>query len=170
MWNKFNSFIHVIRHLPFAVAMFWGPFVRAWSLTFNMHSCARYLSTGAQPALNFRGGGQFSWNFIRWCHLAYSTVVQFFCKQAQIKSSSQHYRIWELFSFNQDADRAIRTEQKLVAKCKHLLPYSASALIAVAWQCIDYWWNCVTFRLVLENSSNPLSRFLKLQFNVFSVR
>jgi len=24
-----NSFIHVIPHLPFAMAMFWGPFVRA---------------------------------------------------------------------------------------------------------------------------------------------
>jgi len=30
MGNKFNPFIqHVIPHLPFAMAMFWGPFMRA---------------------------------------------------------------------------------------------------------------------------------------------
>jgi len=33
--------------------------------------------TGAQPALQF-WGGQFSWNFSRWRHRAYSTVVQIF--------------------------------------------------------------------------------------------
>jgi len=32
MWNKFNSFIHVIPHLPFAMAMFWGSFLRACPL------------------------------------------------------------------------------------------------------------------------------------------
>ena len=28
MWKKFNSFIHLFPHLPFAVAMFWGPLLR----------------------------------------------------------------------------------------------------------------------------------------------
>jgi len=32
MWNKFNSFIHVIPQLPFPVAMFWDPFLRACPL------------------------------------------------------------------------------------------------------------------------------------------
>jgi len=32
---------------------------------------------GAQPALHF-GVGQFSWNFIRWRHRTYSSVLQFF--------------------------------------------------------------------------------------------
>jgi len=31
------------------------------------------LEAGVQPALHF-GGGQFSWNFIRWC--VYSALVQ----------------------------------------------------------------------------------------------
>jgi len=38
---------------------------------------------GAQPALRF-GWGQFSWNFIRWRHRAYSTVVQLFRKRSYI--------------------------------------------------------------------------------------
>ena len=42
--------------------------------------------TGAQLALHF-GGGEFSWNFIRWRHHAYSTVVQLFRKRSQIKLS-----------------------------------------------------------------------------------
>jgi len=60
--------------------------------------------TGAQPANHF-GGGEFSWNYIRWRHryCAYSTP-------SQVKLSSQQFRKWELFSFNQDADRTIRTE------------------------------------------------------------
>ena len=28
MWNKFNSFIHLVLHLPFTVAMLWGRFLR----------------------------------------------------------------------------------------------------------------------------------------------
>jgi len=56
--------------------------------------------SGAQPALHF-GGGQFSWNFIRWRHRAYSTVAELFRKPSQIQFSSQHFRKWELFSFNQ---------------------------------------------------------------------
>jgi len=69
--------------------------------------------TSAQPrsstSSSFRGE-QFSWNFIRWRHRACSTVVQLFCKRSQIKFSSQHFRKWDHFSFNQDADRTIRTE------------------------------------------------------------
>jgi len=60
-------------------------------------------------------GGQFSWNFIRWRHRAYSTVVQLVHKWSQIKFPSQHFRKWELVSYNQDADRTTRTEKKLVA-------------------------------------------------------
>jgi len=55
-------------------------------------------------------GGEFLWNFIRRRHRAYSTVVQLFRKRSQIKFFSQHFRKWELFSFNLDADRTIRTE------------------------------------------------------------
>jgi len=40
----------------------------------------------------FISGGQFSLNFIWWCHRAYATVVQLFRKQSQIKLSSQHFR------------------------------------------------------------------------------
>jgi len=72
------------------------------------------LSTGATIS-SFRGGGQFSWDCIRWRHHAYSTVVQLFRKLSQIKLALQHFRKRELFSFNQDADRTIRTEQNLVA-------------------------------------------------------
>jgi len=58
----------------------------------------------------FISGGQCSWTFIiRWRHRAYLTVVQLFCKRSQIKFSLQHFRKWKLFSFNQDADRTIRT-------------------------------------------------------------
>jgi len=74
-------------------------------------SCSTWA--GAQPALHF-GGGQFSWNFIRWRHRAYSTMVQIFRKRSQIKLSSQHLRRGELFSFNQDADRTLG-QKKLVA-------------------------------------------------------
>jgi len=28
MRNKFNYFFHLVLHLPFAMAMFWGPFLR----------------------------------------------------------------------------------------------------------------------------------------------
>jgi len=42
-----------------------------------------YYIPGAQPALHF-GGGQFSWNFIRWRHRAYSTVEQLFRKWSHI--------------------------------------------------------------------------------------
>jgi len=34
----------------------------------------------------------------------------------------QHFRKWKLFSFNQDADRTIRTEWKLVSSYKHPVP------------------------------------------------
>jgi len=45
-----------------------------------------YLRTGAQGRNQlFISGGQFSWNFIRWRHEAYSTVVQLFRKRSQIK-------------------------------------------------------------------------------------
>ena len=72
------------------------------------------------------GVRQFSWNFIRWRHRAYATVIQLFRKRSQIKFSSQHFRKRELFSFNQDADRTIRTEEKLVALYKHMVPYSGA--------------------------------------------
>jgi len=49
---------------------------------------------------SFRGG-QFLWTFIRWRHRVYSTVIQLFRKRSQIKFSSQHFRKWELFIFNQ---------------------------------------------------------------------
>jgi len=62
---------------------------------------------------SFRGW-QFSWNFIRWRHRAYSTVVQLFRKRTQIKFSPQHFRKWELFSFNQDADGTISKKSNLV--------------------------------------------------------
>ena len=88
---------------------------------------------GAQPALHF-GGGEFSWNFIRWRHHAYSTVVQLVRKWSQIKFSSQHFWKWELLSFNQGADRTIRTEEKLVAQYKHLILNSTSAIMALVWQ------------------------------------
>jgi len=65
--------------------------------------------SGVQP-LHF-GGWQFSWNFIRWRHRSYSTVLQLFRKPLQTKFSSQHFRKWEFFSFNQDADRTMRREQ-----------------------------------------------------------
>jgi len=55
--------------------------------------------TGAQPALHFGRGGQFSWTFIWWRHRAYSTVVQLFRKWSKIKFSSQHFRKRELSSF-----------------------------------------------------------------------
>ena len=32
MLNKFNSFVHVIPHLSFAMTMFWGPFLRTCPL------------------------------------------------------------------------------------------------------------------------------------------
>jgi len=41
------------------------------------------LEAGTQRALHF-GGGQFSWNVIRWRHRAYSTVVQLFRKRSHI--------------------------------------------------------------------------------------
>ena len=50
---------------------------------------------------SFRGGQwQVLWNFIRWSHRAYSTVVQLFRKRPQIKFSSQHFRKRELLSFD----------------------------------------------------------------------
>jgi len=64
-------------------------------------------TAGAQPALHF-GRGQL--HEISFDDGAYSTVVQLFRKWSQINFSSQHFRKWELFSFNQDADRTIRTE------------------------------------------------------------
>ena len=54
------------------------PYAVAWKIK-------RY-QPGAQPALHFVGGGQFSWNFIRWRHSAYSTVVQLFRKRSQFTS------------------------------------------------------------------------------------
>jgi len=74
----------------------------------------RKILTGAQQALHFRGR-QFSWNFIDDVILLIQPWYYFFCKRSHMKFSSQHFRRWELFSFNQDADRMIRTEQKLVA-------------------------------------------------------
>jgi len=81
----------------------WGKLKRCSSTT-NIGRVA-----GAQPALNF-GGGQLSWNFIRWRYRAYSTVVELFRKRSQKNFSLQHFRKWELFSFNQYADWTIRTE------------------------------------------------------------
>jgi len=68
------------------------------------------FQTGAQPALQ-SGGGEFLWTFIRRRrHHAYSTVVKLFLKWSKVNFSSQHFRKWELFSFDQDADRMITTE------------------------------------------------------------
>jgi len=102
---------------------------------------------------SFRGM-QFSWNFIRRRHRAYSTVVQRFRKPSQIKFSSQHFQNWELFSFNQDADRTMKRESKLIAFSKHLVPYSASEVMALVWQ---------IFRLLVNlcNFSSCFSKFLK---------
>jgi len=58
----------------------------------------------AQPGLYFGVGN---------CHeISFDDVIvlQLFRKPSQIKFSSQHFRIWELFGFNQDADRTMRTE------------------------------------------------------------
>jgi len=57
-------------------------------------------------------GEQFSWNFIRWHHCAYSIVVQLFRSRSQMNFPSQHFRKSELFSFNEDADRTLRTGLK----------------------------------------------------------
>jgi len=51
--------------------------------TLEFISSSPQCNSGAQPALHF-GGGQFSWNFIRWRHRAYSAVVQPFRKQSHI--------------------------------------------------------------------------------------
>jgi len=76
----------------------------------SKRAATEQFDTEAQPALHFGEGGQISWNFIRWRHRVSSTVVQLFRKRSQIKFSSQHFRKWELFSYNQDADRTIKTE------------------------------------------------------------
>jgi len=56
----------------------------------------------------FISGGQFWWNFIRWRHRVYSTVVQLFRKRSQIKFSSQHFLKWELFSFRPNDQHRVK--------------------------------------------------------------
>ena len=58
------------------------------------------VSTRGATSSSFRGG-KFSWTFIRWRHRVCSTAIQLFRKRSQIKFSSQHFRKWELFIFNQ---------------------------------------------------------------------
>ena len=52
-----------------------------WTSLFWTNTCC--FNPGGQPALHF-GGGQFSWNFIRWRQRAYSTMVQLFPKRSHI--------------------------------------------------------------------------------------
>jgi len=47
--------------------------------------------------------------------LSFDDVIVLLRKRSQIKFFSQHFRKWELFTFNQDADRTIRTERKVEA-------------------------------------------------------
>jgi len=66
---------------------------------------------GAQPALHFRGGGGAI--IIKFNLMASSCLFnhgKLFRKWSQIKFSSQHFRKWELFCFNCDADRTIRAK------------------------------------------------------------
>ena len=82
---------------------------------FDVHSDEKWWKMNeirGETSSSFRGGGQFSLNFIRWRHRAFSIAVQLFRKRSQIKLASQHVRKWELFNFNHDADRKIRTDYK----------------------------------------------------------
>jgi len=47
--NKFNSFIHVIPHLPFTMAMFWAPFLRTFPKFYFAPLCklSKYLKVMA---------------------------------------------------------------------------------------------------------------------------
>jgi len=68
-------------HLIFQNLISLSTLVFTYSKASNSHiSSIPGTYTGAQPALHF-GGGQFTWNFIRWRHRAYSTVVQIFRKR-----------------------------------------------------------------------------------------
>ena len=78
-----------------------------WRVTWNCKSNS--MKQGRNP-LFISEGGEFSWTFIRWRHRAHSTVIQLLRERSQIKFFSQHFRKWELFTFDQDADRTIRTE------------------------------------------------------------
>ena len=67
------------------------------------------VQTGAQPELHF-GEGNFQ-------EISFDDVImltqpwlQRFRKRSQIQFCWQQFRKWELFSFNQDADRTTRTE------------------------------------------------------------
>jgi len=51
---------------------------------FSALRCIKNYSDQGATSSSFRGG-QFSWNFIRWRHCAYSTVVQLFRKRSHIK-------------------------------------------------------------------------------------
>jgi len=53
----------------------------SWQL---LHCRVTYVTEQGRNQLFISGGGQFSWNFIRWRHRAYSTVVQIFRKRSHI--------------------------------------------------------------------------------------
>jgi len=69
----------------------------------SMWSPKRIRVKGATSS-SFRGRGNFH-------KISYDDVIvlQLFRKRSQIKFSSQHFRKWKLFSFNQNVDRTIRT-------------------------------------------------------------
>jgi len=63
------------------------PETTAW-LTSQKEKMQKGYSWQRRNQLFVSGGGQFSWNFIRWSHRAYSTVMQIFRKRSQKKFSS----------------------------------------------------------------------------------
>jgi len=91
----------------FIIQDFWATLRSPWKTEFALNILT---ALQGRNQLFISGGRQFSWNFTRWRYHAYSTVVQLFRKRSHISFSSQHFRKWEFFSFNQDADRIIRTE------------------------------------------------------------
>jgi len=50
------------------------------TLRLSYHECKNLTHTNRGATSSSFQEGQFSWNFIRWRHRAYSTVVQFFRK------------------------------------------------------------------------------------------